>query len=111
MATNEDLLVAITRIETTLDNHIATEEPVLIAAKHLSDIHGENPEETRARIYFINQWMKREAKREEARDALRRAIIEKGLVLALVAIATYLFGLMADDLQRLFTHSHNAAPK
>lgn len=100
--TNEELYEELGAIKTMLQIHINTEEPVINAAQKMLDVHGEDHEVIRARIAFVNQWMKREAKREEARDALRKAIIEKGTILALLALVTYLFGLVSEDVRQMF---------
>lgn len=103
---NEDLLkeILMTRsllasTTTTLEAHIEQEAPVLNAAQRIVDVHGEDHDVIRARIAFVNAWMIREAKREAARDKLREAIIEKGTIMALVALVMYLASAIGHDMK------------
>lgn len=69
------------------------EEPILLKAKELLDIHGDSAD-MRARIAFVEAWMERE--KDYAK--LRRAIIEKTIVGAVWAVTIYLLVLIQQDL-------------
>ena len=90
---NEDLLREIIEIKADLKNHIQVEEPVLLEARALIVAHG-SYELIGPRVAFINAWMRR----EEQRDALRRAIIEKTTIAAVWAIVLYVAYAIGHDI-------------
>lgn len=79
MATVDEILLLLTRMDQRLTDHIETETPVLDAARVLLDAHG-GPEDSRARITFVNAWMRREAQREQ----LRQKVLGSALIWALI---------------------------
>ena len=86
MSTNEDLMREIVEVKITLQNHIIEEKPLLASARSLIETHGDNPIVTRARIQFVNEWMVA----AQDRKRLRRAIIEKSLVMAIWACIVFI---------------------
>lgn len=93
MASNEDLMEAITEIKTELRLRNEEYQPVISRVRNLLDIHGDS-EVVRARIAFINVWMEREKDRAE----LRKAIIKHGTILAMTAIVIFIFRAVWSDI-------------
>lgn len=93
-ARHEDLMMVVQGIASKLDTHINRETPVIEAARRLLDEHGE-PDETRARIMFVNEWMER----AKDRRALRKAIIEKTTIGAIWAILVYVAYAVGHDMK------------
>ena len=96
MASNEDLMRELVEMRTELRLHIQVEEPVLVQARALLEVHGSD-ELVRKRIAFINSWMEREQDYKQ----LRRAIIEKSLIVAILAIATFVIGAIGLEVREI----------
>jgi len=94
--TNEDLLREVTEMRVELRLHIENEAPYLEKIKDLIAAHGD-AKLVLARITFINLL----AEREEQRKALRRAVIEKVTVVAIVALIGYVAAVLADDFREI----------
>lgn len=76
-----------------LREHIREEMPPLRAMlQELGD-----PEDVRARRVFVEAWIER----EKDRAALRKAIIEKGLLMALVAVLSFVAIAIGHELAAL----------
>ena len=99
--TNDDLMREMRAMREDLQEHIETEEPVLMEARALIAAHGASAL-VAPRVQFINAWMEREADRK----ALRRAIIEKTTVAAIWAVLIYLAVMVREDLLVVIRGGH-----
>jgi hypothetical protein len=92
--TNTDLLREITAMRAELQEHIATETPLLTNAVVALDALG-NIEVIRVRVAFINMLIER----ENDRKVLRKAIIEKTVVGAVWAVLIYTVFAIGHDIR------------